>query len=212
MSILQQFPQAAYFSTRRVQAGVELEAIFGLRYQVYCEERGFLPRERYPQQQESDEFDHQAVHFAAFDQDGQVAAAVRLVMPVADRGLPCQQHCDLFDDVAKPPPALSVEVSRLVLNKHHRTPPGGGCVGTVVLGLYREMYQFSRQSGISHWYAAMEKPLARLLARYGFRFDLAGPESDYYGPVSAYLADLSVLERRLAKESPALHKWFSCSW
>ena len=88
MSLFKQIPPETYFSTRRVQTSEELRAVFGLRYQVYCEERGFLPAERYPNRLESDEYDLHAAHFATFDQDGQVVAAARLVPHCRARGFP----------------------------------------------------------------------------------------------------------------------------
>ena len=55
------------------------------------------------------------------------------------------------------------------------------------------MYAYSRKNGIRHWYAVMERPLARSLLRLNFAFKAIGPQTDYYGPVMPYLADIREL-------------------
>lgn len=77
----------------------------------------------------------------------------------------------------------------------------------ILLSLYRQMYAYCREHGIRYWYAAMERSLARSLARLDFAFDEIGPETDYYGPVSPYVADLRVLESRLGRCRPELLQW-----
>lgn len=77
----------------------------------------------------------------------------------------------------------------------------------IMLSLYRRMYQQSLPAGIHYWYAAMEKPLARALQAMGFTFQRIGPETDYFGPVAPYLADLRQLEAQLSQRNPALLRW-----
>lgn len=78
----------------------------------------------------------------------------------------------------------------------------------IMLGMYREMYRYSRQCGVRYWYAAMEKGLARLLDRMGFHFVPVGPETDYYGPVTTYIADLRQVESALNNANKFLLAWF----
>jgi len=78
----------------------------------------------------------------------------------------------------------------------------------IMLGMYREIYRYSRQHGIRYWFAAMEKGLARLLDRMGFSFVAVGPETDYYGPVTPYLADLRQVENALNNANRFLLAWF----
>ena len=59
-----------------------------------------------------------------------------------------------------------------------------------MLGMYREMYRYSRKAGIRYWFAAMERALARSMDKIGFHFVPAGPETNYYGPVAPYVIDL----------------------
>lgn len=79
----------------------------------------------------------------------------------------------------------------------------------LLLGMYREMYRYSRQNGIRYWYAAMERSLARSLEKMGFKFVPIGPQVDYYGPVTPHMADLDELIGRLRKENKFLAAWFN---
>ena len=210
--------------------------LFALRYQVYCLECGFLDPKAYADELETDEYDTNAVHFTAHNRDKELVGSVRLVLAGIDRHFPFQDHCtELFDDVFLPPPQESAEVSRLVVKENYRRRVGDNVIASsrdylignnlrlverrvsgdsrssspqILLGLYREMYQYSVQTNIRFWYAAMEKSLARVLARLQFQFKPIGRETDYYGPVMPYVADLRELERRLAENNPALLDWF----
>ena len=75
------FRLSNWFNTQVISDPQDLQAIYRLRYRVYCEERGFLAPADYPDRLERDHFDDHSVNFAAFDQDGRIAAAVRLVGP-----------------------------------------------------------------------------------------------------------------------------------
>lgn len=207
--------------------------LYALRYQVYCLERDFLSPEKYPGGLESDEDDSRSVHFAARNRDGVVAGTARLVLGSSGEALPFEEHCPASVDFSPPPPTFTAEVSRLAVSKAYRrrvgdTPygvnarelgkPAGNPDGVgrerrsnaplLVLGLYRQMYRYSREHGIRYWYAAMERSLARVLGLYGFDFKPIGEERDYYGPVRPYLGDLDLLEKELQASNPALLAWF----
>jgi N-acyl amino acid synthase of PEP-CTERM/exosortase system len=77
----------------------------------------------------------------------------------------------------------------------------------VLLSLYRQLYLYSRAKGIDHWYAAMERPLARSLQRMNIAFREIGPQTDYYGPVAPYLAHLHEVEAQVAAHNPGLLAW-----
>jgi hypothetical protein len=50
--------------------------------------------------------------------------------------------------------------------------------------------------------------LANLLDRMGFRFVPVGPETEYCGPVTIYVADLRELEVKLGKANKFMLAWF----
>jgi len=210
--------------------------VFALRYEVYCLECGFLDPEDYRDGIESDEYDDRSAHFTAHNHANEMVGSLRLVHAPVSRGFPFEEHCKLlFGNIDLPPRDQCGEVSRLVVRKTYRRRAGdtlagvpqeflvpgaaGVSVGSVpgerrsnrpelLMGLYREMYRHSLECGIRYWYAAMERSLARALSRFQFVFVPIGPEVDYYGPVTPYLADLRELEKRLGANDPRLLTWF----
>ncbi len=226
---------SAHFSGREVVPQRDktlLRAVEELRYQVYCEECHFLAPEDCPGGRESDEHDGNSAHFAALSLEHELAGYVRLVRPDAIETFPFQNHCvALLDGVVLPPAAQSAEISRLMVRKEYRRrhgekPPSGVSTDEVelarahelrnpspeiLLSLYRQMYAYSLRNGIRYWYAAMERSLARILARMNFGFQQIGPATDYYGPVAPYVADLRVFEYQLGQRNPALLAWMRSS-
>lgn len=224
-------PQAfsGYFTGQEISLlSLSFEAAQELRYQVYCEECNFLQRSDFPDGRESDEHDIRSAHFVALDRGDELAGYVRLVLPDAGHSFPFQSHCvKLLDGVELPPKPLSAEISRLIVRKGYRRRQGERAPTGVpldenppsvphemrnpspqiLLNLYREMYAYSVRHGIRYWYAAMERSLARMLARMNFGFQQIGPAIDYYGPVAPYMADLRVLEQQVALQNPSLFAW-----
>lgn len=226
-----------YFYLRRYDGRVdasELDPIYALRYAIYCVECGFLSPEDYPAGLESDEYDVRSQLFAASNDADEIVGTSRLVVcESADQEAPLMVHCPPDSGFEPPPWAEVAEVSRLAVNKNYRRRQGDTVFGVnegeldrepeevdidsgkrranaplLVLGLYREMYRYSRSNGIRYWYAAMEDSLARVLAFFGFNFKVIGPRHDYYGPVRPYLGDLDVLEADLRASNPDLLAWF----
>ena len=155
-----------------------------------------------------------------------MAGYVRLVSADALGRFPFQNHCaTLFDDAALPAPGEAGEISRLMVHPQYRRRRGDTLAGVTVLQeaspqverrndspqimlcMFRQMYQHSLAAGTRYWYAAMERPLARALVRLGFAFEPIGPETDYYGPVAPYLADLRQLELKVGEAKPDLLNW-----
>lgn len=97
------------------------------------------------------------------------------------------------------------EYTRVTPAAHQNTSP------RILLGLFRKMYRYSKEHDINYWYAAMERPLDRMLRRYRFTFDRISDPVDYYGPVSLYLGDLAKIEASLAQHNPELLTWFQKS-
>lgn len=203
-----------------------LQSALKLRFQVYCIECNFLSPQDYPSGMESDEHDATATHFYAFDADDDLVGYVRLIRPDAQGNFPLHRHCDVSHVAQLPDPAGAVEISRLMVRADYRRRRGDRLSGVtaeqnraafagerrseapqILLSLYRQMFAYCQEKGIRHWYAAMERPLARSLLRYKFAFRPIGPESDYYGPVAPYLADLRELEAQVSAHHPALMQW-----
>lgn len=212
--------------------------IFRLRFEVYCLERHFLDAHQFSEGLESDEYDNASIHFAAFAKESGIVGTVRLIQPQEGQLYPWEKHCRPFPEFEYPSRHTAAEISRLVVRKNYRRRCGDSkegipkeyadkeavmhCAPTstslsnkrfnsplLLLGMYREMYRYSRQNGIRYWYAAMERSLARSLGRMGFEFVPIGPQVDYYGPVTPHMVDIHELNQKLEKENKILAAWFN---
>jgi N-acyl amino acid synthase of PEP-CTERM/exosortase system len=206
--------------------------IFKLRHQIYCLECAFLHPEQYVDGMELDDYDNVSTHFAAYTLDEKLVGAVRLVHPQEPKPYPFELHCEVFSDFKMPDRSEAAEISRLVIKKSHRRRRADSVLGIpgftpdepqidpsvdrrdrtspmLLLGMYREMFRHSQETGIRYWYAAMERSLAHALKKMGFRFTPIGPEANYYGAVTPYILDLHDLWRKLGTGNPALAAWFS---
>jgi N-acyl amino acid synthase of PEP-CTERM/exosortase system len=226
-------PNACALARHPVPSAIAESAVFreiaALRYEVYCLERGYLDSQQYPESVEIDEFDERSTHIAAHTHDNLLVGTVRLVQAELQQSFPLEARCSFFNEFRLPPRQQCGEVSRLIVRKNYR---GGGPVfperrrvlrasqlprtdsrrsssAEILLGLYREMYHHSRKVGIRYWFAAMEKPLARALNQMGFQFTPVGPEADYSGPVTPFVADLDELMADLSRANPTLSAWFA---
>lgn len=230
-------PQS-YFDFCVIDGTRYLQDSYALRYEVYCNEQHFLAPEGYPSRLEIDSYDEHAIHVGAINREGVLVGTLRLVLPSA-QGFPLFEHCSLFGefnyltDLSNPAPLSAVEISRLAVSRSYRRRANDGLYGIaeaddnmtlqqrngeaprrrsrpeLVLGLYRTMYQYSKRQGITHWLAAMEKTLLRLLHRYQFGFKPIGPEVDYYGPVTPYLAEIAEMEEGVQQRHSELFEEFA---
>jgi len=211
--------------------------IMALRYEVYCLECGYLPPEQFQNGLETDEYDGCSAHFTAHNLSDEIVGTLRIVQPPEALCFPFEDHCKVINaGFVLPPKKECGEISRLVVRKSYRRRSGDTMAGVsesflsdpapnviqhadnqerrsnspqILLGLYRQAYQYSLKTGVRYWYAAMEKSLARTLARFDFVFTPIGMETDYYGPVTPYIADLRELEVRLGESNPELLAWMS---
>ena len=195
------------------------EASYRLRFQVYCRERRFLDAGNYPAAAETDEFDAHAIHVGAIDANGQLAGTARLVRDSA-LGLPMFRHCSVASehaDTCRGPAVL--EVSRLSVSRYYSRRDGDDVYGVteqpvpdrviirdrrrridgeVFLAVTKALYQASKRLGATHWLAATETSLHRILVRFGLPFRQVGPESDYFGMVAPYLMEIAELDAVIA--------------
>lgn len=205
-----------------------MQGVHELRYEVYCEERGFLPSQHYPDRREVDAFDASSVHFCELDAAKNLAGYARLVRSNEQDMFPFQEHCKtLLSDVVLPPSRNAAEVSRLILRGDQRRQrklplPSDICVPQplsvpacrtikplTLPKLYRQMVVHSLATNIQYWYAAMERPLARSLVHMNYPFRQITPQIDYYGPVATYLLDMDELQDRLSVRNPEHLAWLT---
>lgn len=195
------------FEYRKIAQGdSRYKEILALRYQVYCEERGFENPEDCPDGLERDAFDDASIHFAAIHRStGRVIGTVRLVLR-EDRKLPGEQLFDL-DKIAAGFSRDEVgEISRLALAKRNfqevrRNFRQGG---EIVCGLFQCLAIECGQLGLTHLYAVMGRGLSVLLTRNGIRFPRIGPERDYHGLRAPYLGSIE----KIVGHNPELYSLY----
>ena len=220
-----------YFDIQGVDNSDLLSDTYRVRFQVYCLERGLLASQNYPDHRETDAFDSSAVHVLARHKKGQTAGTLRFVLH-SPLGFPLQQHCTFDDafaylrDPASPVLETYSEISRLAISKFFRRRIGDNFYGgdsresdvslsgemiahpalgpEIVTALFKYLYHESKRRGITHWLVAMERSLDIMLRRMGFPFTPVGPETDYYGPIRPFVAEIAELERTLPKRCPGM--------
>lgn len=192
--------------------------IYKLRYDVYVTEFGFEKPEDHLDGYEMDMFDENSIHFAAIDrQTGQVVGSMRLVLD-SQHGFPIEDVDGVsFDD--KESRKHTVEISRFAVRKEYRrqrediffrddsgskAKEGLGNSGrpVVIYGLFRLLYQTSKKMGLTNWTMISEKKLHRALSLMGFRFNAIGPEVEYHGKRTPYLASLDDMEQFWVDKMP----------
>lgn len=170
-----------------------------LRHKVFCEELKRLPAcDLYfgDFQLESDAYDAHSLHILCRSLETGVAAGCsRMILPSAI-GLSIASRYTISYQSSISPSHIG-ELSRLAIaselrryrgerasegGHEHATQPSYRARMTdkkygshVAMGLYRENFKLAHRYGITHFYAAMEPSLARLLVRQGFPFQKAGP-------------------------------------
>ncbi len=159
---------------RQVRSDAQMREVQRIRYEVYCQEKGFLNPCDYPDGLEQDEYDSRSVHFVAVEtDDGQekILGTLRLIKP-SSLGFPAARHFSLSRPISNPENTL--ELSRLIVVKEARR-----LSVHILMGLSKEVYLYSREQGVSDLYAILEEPLLKLLRRLGLPFNEVG-ETQWY--------------------------------
>lgn len=183
----------------------EIEEAFRLRHQVYCLERGF--EEATPAGIEQDEFDRYARHVIARDRrTGEVVGTVRLILPrhgVNHRdSMPVRRLCDpaLLHSL---PLSTTAEVSRFAISRERRDSKSESA-GLLRLGLVQGSVRVSRDLGLTHWCAVMERSLLRLMRSTAVRFAPIGPPVEYHGLRQPCAAHIGTVMAEMAEQQPVL--------
>jgi N-acyl amino acid synthase of PEP-CTERM/exosortase system len=210
-----------------VLKGPELEDTFRLRYKIYCEERGFEKLEDHPDGIETDKYDSHSLHFAYYNQSGQLVGTVRIILDSED-GFPIERHCQLHSNRPALDKSRLGEISRLALSKDVRRRAEDAYIyydgideqpvqifspaedrrhrHEIVISLYKRIYIESKKMGLTHWYTVMSKGLHTLLGRLGIIFRPIGPEQYYHGLRTPYLGEIEEIENNVKRLNPAFYE------
>lgn len=213
-----------YFSLELATTPSQLDAVFRIRYRVYCEEFHYEPADDFPNQMESDEFDEFSRHcLVSHKASGMPAGCARLVLADAGRLMPMEKFClsaidadkiRAFDDRRHSVCEFSRlgvdgafrrrmgeresrfgEISALDCSKREQRTFSLIAVATILSAL-----AMSEIIGRTHCFAMMEPFLPRLLRRSGLIVQPAGREIEYHGARSPYYFETSEIVRGMAEE------------
>ncbi|WP_371741544.1 PEP-CTERM/exosortase system-associated acyltransferase [Methylomonas fluvii] len=193
---------------------------YQLRYRVYCDEMGFDDKERFPAQQEIDEWDKSAVHFLVRHKyTQQWLGGLRMVTPKG-HVFPFQESSSSHQRLPRGGYKNSVEISRLCVTKEARRfafrNPAIDLAEEnrkisflhdyrninrdIMWGLYRAAAVYSVRQGIKHWYMLANPALAYSVKKQGFDIQQIGDASRQSTRMLYYLSTRQVLENSLLIE------------
>lgn len=172
-----------------------------LRYQVFCQEHDILDSK---DGIEADRFDGNSRHVILRKRSGEIVGTARLVPCDPDspfNSMPMQQVCPVETFLGMPM-ITTGEVSRFSISRQRRDV-GERTDHLMRLGLMRGILEASREKGVTHWCAAMELSLLRLLRYASIRFEAIGEPIDYRGLRQPAVAQISTVLERGQRERPA---------
>ncbi len=221
-----------YFDYRIVRSEADHVAAHQLRYEVYCEETGYLSKDINPAGLERDEHDAHSVQSVLLHRaSNRVAGTVRMVLPRPSK-TGCAQPARLFSPVlnALPESVLPCkttgEVSRFAIHPSFRRRLGDGLyarifsgdeltmsdfdprrvIPHITLGLFASIFQIVRENRLTHLCAVIDPGLLRILSRLGLHFHKAGSAIEFHGTRQPVYASGEELLVRLAEDQPAIYE------
>jgi N-acyl-L-homoserine lactone synthetase len=183
-----------------------LKESYRLRYHVYCQDKKFLDPELYPDEIETDKYDHIATHFY-YIENNRVMGTMRMIPWSEELSFPTADRAQFLMSILNAlgyPITTTAEISRLCLSR--------GCTDrcTAILAMFRDLYSVSKRIGITHWFSSFERSLHKVLKKYSVRFNmLSDSEIDYYGKVYLYGNSIVELESEIQKMHPSLYEFLS---
>lgn len=193
------------FVVQSAETASQITEALRLRHQVYCLERGYETAT--PAGIEQDDYDRLAYHVIACDRrSGQVMGTLRLIPPDLSvprhEAMPMRRVCG---------PALlrhlpfetTAEVSRFAISKQRRVAVADSA-SLLRVGLVQGAVRLSRDLGMTHLCAVMERSLLRLMRATAVRFTAIGPAVEYHGIRQPCAAEIAVVLAEMAVAQPAL--------
>ena len=209
-------------------------AVYRLRYQVYCMERPFENPADHPNGLETDNYDKNSVHTLLIHRkSGMLVGNVRLVLPNPDdllHSFPMQELCS-HPKLGNPHRLRSAcEVSRFCVSRDFRKREEDGFYTGVFLpgraisfslfkkhdqrrvipftplGLIRAVFEMAMDHDIVFGYAVLEPTLIRLLRKLGVELGILGPAVSYHGTRYPLEMDPLKIWRSVENKHPEIWK------
>jgi len=183
-----------------VSSKEQLDKVFAFRYEIVCEKLGVNELDYCESGRETDEYDAYSVHFAAFDEAGEVAACTRLIhhSPI---GYPTTNNME-YDTVTWNFDQDSLgEFSRIFVSPKLRSieklKPLFNSLKTIGNAKMVDL-------NISYTLGSLEKPFFRLLRILGFPYQRIGDLQSYVGlryPCIMYTDELHSANPEMFKDT-----------
>ena len=199
---------------------------FRIRFSVFSEELCLPGNEpwHYPDKLETDAYDENSAHcLLRYNPTASWVGTVRLVLapPLEiEAPFPVEAAAGSTLDTSYlhgVDRQQIAEISRFILLKPYRhghdgtrSPrpkaafPNHHNVPLPLVGLLAAMMQLTVDNGITHWLAALEAPLQRLLVRLGIELTPIGPQILYHGLRRPYFGEVSDVAMKLKSKDPLL--------
>jgi len=159
-----------------------------LRYKTYCEELNFLDAKKYPDKEETDEYDGNSIHIA-IKIGRRLAGYARIIFP-RNGTLPVFEY---FDDVKKPQDlSTCCEISRFIIFKSYRKKQETR--RRIFALLVSEIKDIVYENSITSIYAVVEEWLLKSLISRGFGVRKLGNPKDDYMNTTNYPVVISLRE------------------
>ena len=222
-----------YFSVSYAATEQQHNDVYHIRYRVYCDEFGYEPAERFPDQREFDEYDASSAHCLITHHTGMPAGCVRLVQ-VQNSGdlLPFERYCgdsvdQAFIDGLQLDRSTVCEISRLAVDGAFRRRSGEALTrfgevdamdcsqqekrtfSLIAVAAFLAATALTDITGRTNVFAMMEPFLPRLLKRSGILFQRAGKDVDYHGIRAPYFIRT---EEALETMRPDLRELYDAIW
>lgn len=217
-----------FFYYRIARTPDDIAAAHRLRYEVYCEETGFLPKEEHPDGLERDAFDAHSVQSVLFYRPLDLpAGTVRVVRPVLEAegsGLPARIAAPELDRLPEKilPKGATGEISRFSIHAGFRKRQNDGLYATIhdprsgggdprrilphmTLGLMTSIFEISLETNLTHLCAIIDPALLRMLRMLGLHFEAVGPLVEFHGPRQPVFASVKQLIDGVERDFPEVH-------
>lgn len=151
----------------------EKEDLYRLRYQVYCEEYGYIDKNGFSNKQEKDEFDAYSDNLVIRDKHNDVAATVRIIRN-SEIGFPILKHFKTNISLKDVDPKKVVEISRLIVAKKYRKKQ-------LLLFLLKGLSVYAINKNITHAYCVIDEKLSPLLIKLRVPVRIVGDKQLFQG-------------------------------
>ncbi|MGD1956957.1 MAG: PEP-CTERM/exosortase system-associated acyltransferase [Sphingomonadales bacterium] len=211
---------ASIFSIHLARSSDDVSVSQALRYRVYCEETGFLPKDRNPGGLERDAFDLRSESILLTHKaTGTCSGTVRVILPQAnpDAGLLPALTCSedmLALTKGSIPLETTGEISRFTIAPEFRRragdtlyqqvydvdAPGADArriIPYMALGLFTGILEVVKLHKLSHLCAVIDPPLLRILRRLHVHFHPVGDLVNYHGKRQPVIVSTQELYSRM---------------